>query len=210
MPEIQYYVVRQDEAKERFVPLIPVDQLPDWLDVVGVPREVQAQDATKMTALLDIGRKGGLGGTFKVRLLMDSPGSASSESDAGAGHAVKSTASTASPAAASEASAASAASVTSAPSSHDATGDEACDSEHDAKQAHARTDKTAHIDPIKESSNTDGGLGCWKRSHLATTPFMAKDAPETTAEGSPSDIHENQRMKPHILPCKYWCKHGRW
>ncbi|EPE08918.1 zinc finger dna-binding protein [Ophiostoma piceae UAMH 11346] len=190
MPDIQYYVVRQGEAQERFVPMIPVDQLPDWLDVVGVPRELQAKDATKMTALLDIGRKGGLGGTFQVRLLMDGPGEASSESDAGTGQAVKPAALTASLAASSETS------VTSAPSSHDATGGEACDT---------------HLDPIKELTDKNEDPGCWKHACQPAKPIMAKGVPKTTADSKIQNPAkgESQNNKLRVLPCKYWCKYGR-
>ncbi|KAL1901948.1 hypothetical protein Sste5346_001654 [Sporothrix stenoceras] len=61
-PRVQYYVVRpgpvtmlpsggRSQAPARLVPLVAIDQLPDWVDIVGVPRELKPEEAATMLAI---------------------------------------------------------------------------------------------------------------------------------------------------------------
>lgn len=61
-PRAQYYVVRpgpvttlpsggRSQAPARLVPLVAVDQLPEWINIVGVPRELKPEDAVQMLAI---------------------------------------------------------------------------------------------------------------------------------------------------------------
>ncbi|CAK7211878.1 hypothetical protein SBRCBS47491_001272 [Sporothrix bragantina] len=60
------------QGPARLVPLIAVDQLPAWLDIVGVPRNLPAEDAVKMVAIVGGSESGNAGdGVYDVRVLQD-------------------------------------------------------------------------------------------------------------------------------------------
>lgn len=83
MPRPLYYLVRpgpvislssgsNPRGPVRLVPLIPVDQLPAWLEIVNAPRELAATDAIKMTAVFganEDGQEGENSSVFEVRVL---------------------------------------------------------------------------------------------------------------------------------------------
>ncbi|CAK7214334.1 hypothetical protein SCUCBS95973_002107 [Sporothrix curviconia] len=86
MPRPLHYIVRPgptavlpsgglSQGPARLVPLITVDQLPPWLEIVGVPRQLAAEEAVRMVAIVGGGGEDcssdgdGNSGVFEVRLL---------------------------------------------------------------------------------------------------------------------------------------------
>lgn len=74
-PRLQYFLVRPGITTQTdtetvvtlgaLVPLIPVDQLPEWIEVIGVPRELSAEQTAGLSNL-GIVAKGN--GAFKLRM----------------------------------------------------------------------------------------------------------------------------------------------
>ncbi|CAN8098658.1 unnamed protein product [Discula destructiva] len=67
-PFPEHFIVRPKSSshEEAIIPLVAVDQLPDWMQVVGVPRELDVEQAV---GLINLGLVVGDGeGTYEVRL----------------------------------------------------------------------------------------------------------------------------------------------
>ncbi|OIW35548.1 hypothetical protein CONLIGDRAFT_676461 [Coniochaeta ligniaria NRRL 30616] len=83
-PRIHHFIVRPEIVKrlptglvveQHLVPLIPFDELPEWLDVVGIPRQLTPEQTTGLSNLGCFERQG----VHDVEIIIDE-----AESDAGA------------------------------------------------------------------------------------------------------------------------------
>ncbi|KKY31676.1 hypothetical protein UCDDA912_g08400 [Diaporthe ampelina] len=71
-PKLEHFVVRpnmEDDMPGPIVPLIAVDQLPDWMQLVGVPRELDAEQTIGLTNLGIVDKEDD--SVFEVRLHHD-------------------------------------------------------------------------------------------------------------------------------------------
>lgn len=71
-PRLDHFIVRpqaDDGTPGAIVPLVAADQLPDWMQLAGVPRELDAEQTIRMTNLGVVGKEGD--STFEVRLHHD-------------------------------------------------------------------------------------------------------------------------------------------
>lgn len=69
---IEHFIIRRgtDDHAETIVPLIAVDQLPDWIQLAGVPREITAGQATDLINL-GVAEKEGEDTIYEVHLRSD-------------------------------------------------------------------------------------------------------------------------------------------
>lgn len=74
----QFYVIRPERKQTTtsgnvtysIVPLIPADQLPEWLDIVGVPKTLHHHQASKMTSVGIVPRDAGF---YSVQIMGSDP-----------------------------------------------------------------------------------------------------------------------------------------
>ena len=208
-PQPRFFIVRPDAKKQAsgggiqslpgsIVPLIAVDELPGWLDVVGVPRELAVEQTT---GLCNLGNVPKSKGSYAVRILQHQPPAAGSS--------------------AATAAATSNAPAPPAPSRTSSSSETTAPAVVDADRIKSRwsDEHTTHVRARTSSSNSNsslsgGGLEDTTTTTTTTTPHHHPHHhphPPLPPPSSPPLLPAYPPPPPPPPPteyCRHWCHHG--
>lgn len=212
-PRLDHFIVRpqaDDGTPGAIVPLVAVDQLPDWMQLAGVPRELDAEQTIGMTNLGVVDNEDD--STFEVRLHHDKIRAILDDADDGGGKAkAKATKKKTTPPTETRGKANAIAHAASDESLSTSTGTSSSTRtgpvEKPTLRAHHPAERTlsaSRHNPANAASDTTHARSISEKPLRPHMTAAARDEPRPPAPQRAA----RQDRQPATVFCRHWCHHG--